>query len=132
MKNKKTSSTKSQSGNNKLPTFKKASGTTTKLPSFKKASNAELPILKKTEDFQSPSFKMAAEPKVYKVVDDLIEDSDDDFSSDSSKAQYFDQVDVEDDSIEEEDLIDENDSGKPMITMITCGKSKTKKKKASL
>ncbi|CAI4647750.1 CBM_collapsed_G0036570.mRNA.1.CDS.1 [Saccharomyces cerevisiae] len=39
-------------------------------------------------------------------------------------------VDTSDDSIEEEELIDEDGSGKSMITMITCGKSKTKKKKA--
>lgn len=110
---------------------KKSDSTSRKLPSFKKADDTKLPAFKKADDAKVPFFKIAAEPKVYKVEDDLIEDSDDDeISSDSSKAQYFDQVDIDNDSIEEEDLIDEDDSSKPMITMITCGKSKTKKKKA--
>ncbi|CAI4592519.1 ASN_HP2_G0032630.mRNA.1.CDS.1 [Saccharomyces cerevisiae] len=130
LKKKKTNNTKLQSGS-KLPTFKKASSSTSNLPSFKKADHSRQPIVKETDSFKPPSFKMATEPKVYRVVDDLVEDSDDDdFSSDSSKAQYFDQVDTSDDSIEEEELIDEDGSGKSMITMITCGKSKTKKKKA--
>lgn len=120
-----------QAGNTKLPTFKKAESSSHKLPSFKKAGDTKLPAFKKADDAKVPFFKIADEPKVFKVEDDLIEDSDDDeISSDSSKAQYFDQVDIDNDSIEEEDLIDEDDSSKPMITMITCGKSKTKKKKA--
>ncbi|CAI4045307.1 electron carrier DRE2 SKDI_11G2790 [Saccharomyces kudriavzevii IFO 1802] len=127
---KKPCSTKLQNGSTKLPTFKKANALTSKLPSFKKAEDTRLPTIKRADESEVPNFKMASEPRVYKVVDDLIEDSDDDVSSDSSKAQYFDQVDVDNDSIEEEDLIDEDDSSKPMITMITCGKSKTKKKKA--
>ncbi|EJS42834.1 dre2p [Saccharomyces arboricola H-6] len=127
---KKIGSTKLQNGSTKLPTFNKANASSSKLPSFKKADNTKLPAINKADDSKLPSFKMAAEPEVYKVVDDLIEESDDEVSSNSSKAQYFDQVDIDNDSIEEEDLIDEDDSSKPMITMITCGKSKTKKKKA--
>lgn len=130
LKNKKVNSTKLQSGST-LPTFKRAGSSTSNLPLFKKAGDTKEPIVKGTDGFKPHRFKMAVEPKVHRVVDDLIEDSDDDdFSSDSSKAQYFDQVDIGNDSIEEEDLIDEDDSNKPMITMITCGKSKTKKKKA--
>ncbi|CAD6633522.1 XXYS1_4_G0008220.mRNA.1.CDS.1 [Saccharomyces cerevisiae] len=130
LKNKKVNRTKLQNGVT-LPTFKKAGPSTSNLPSFKKAVDTKQPIINGTDGFKPPSFKMVTEPKVHRVVDDLIEESDDDdFSSDSSKAQYFDQVDICNDSIEEEDLIDEDDSNKPMITMITCGKSKTKRKKA--
>ncbi|CAL9727649.1 fe-S cluster assembly protein Dre2p [Monosporozyma unispora] len=104
-------------GAKKLPNFKK-----TPLPSFKKA-----PL---------PTFKKASpEPKVAKVVviaddldDDLDDEEDDGVFSDSTKARYLDvNDDDEDESIDEDDLVNEKSGN---VAMIVCGKSKTKKKKA--
>ncbi|CCC69533.1 hypothetical protein NCAS_0C05430 [Naumovozyma castellii] len=105
--------------------------TTAKLPSFKKASDSKaLPTFKKA----LPTFnkKKVAETKVHVAEDDLDdlddEEEEDSVFSDSSKARFLDDLDDED-SIEEDDLIEgRDDNGN--ITMIVCGKSNTKKKKA--
>lgn len=103
---------------------------TKKLPSFKKAS---LPTFKKAP---LPTFKKASpEPKVVKAAvladdfdDDLDDDEDDGVFSDSTKARYLDiNNEDEDESIDEDDLVDGKTGN---IAMIVCGKSKTKKKKA--
>lgn len=102
-----------------------------KLPSFKKAP---LPSFKKTP---LPTFKKASspEPQVAKAVvltddfdDDLDDEEDDGVFSDSTKARYLDiNDDDEDESIDEDDLVDGKTGN---VAMIVCGKSKTKKKKA--
>lgn len=102
-----------------LKTRKTASSEGSKLPSFKK----KLPSFAKKEH---------AKPKAIVHVpteeDDLDEEDGDGVFSDSTKAAYFDDLD-DADSIEEDDLV--NDKGNnSVITMITCGKTKTQKKKA--
>lgn len=95
-------------GTKKLPSFKKAA-----LPSFKKA----------------PTAKIA---KASVALDDLEDDLDDDEDedavfSDSTKAHFLDVEDDDDESIDEDDLVDEKVGN---VSVIVCGKSKTKKKKA--
>lgn len=97
--------------------------TTSKLPSFKKSNiTATKPL---------PRFnKVIAEPvKIAKLDDDLDEDEDDEDVVNDSKAKYF--IDLNDDDfIEEDDLVKEDEDVSTGITMITCGKSKTKRKRA--
>lgn len=90
---------------------------TSNLPSFKK-SNKPLPKFN----------KVIAEPvKIIKQDDDLDEEEEDAVSD--AKAKYF--IDVNNDEfIEEDDLVREDEYVSDGITMITCGKSKTKRKRA--
>lgn len=106
----------------KLPT--KNSGTA--LPSFKKSGNA-LPSFKKSGN-ALPTFKKATESPAIKKTNLLDEDDDDDDQvTDMSKMKYFEDMSLgEDQSIEEDSLVNTDRE----ITMITCGKTKTRKKKA--
>lgn len=111
-----------------LPSFKKASSTNggaKALPSFKKAESKPLPSFKKASDADSNSFKVQRAAS----SDEELEDEDDENLFDAARAKYFEDEDGE--SLDEEDLLDEEDAmNLGNITMITCGKSKTKKKKA--
>ncbi|CEP60715.1 electron carrier DRE2 LALA0_S01e17304g [Lachancea lanzarotensis] len=97
------------------------------LPTFKKAATKPLPLFQKPE---SP-----------KVVNDLDEDEyeeqndedDDDFDSDeltAAKSKFFDNVEGDDsaESIDEDELVGEDE--KNVITLVMCGKSKTRRRKA--
>lgn len=108
-----------------LPSFKKAGES--KLPSFKKAANKPLPTFKKKVEEAKPK----VEARVHKAEndDDELEDEEDENLFDASRSKYFDEDDSE--SLDEDDLLNEEDAKNiGGITMITCGKSKTKKKKA--
>lgn len=75
-----------------------------------------------------PSFKKPV--KIVQPDDDLGDDDDDELNN-SDKARFFTDHNDEDDSIEEEDLVrDEQDQDALEITMVTCGKSKTRRRKA--
>lgn len=102
-------SLKSNSNNNSNGEIKKSLPSFKKLPTFKKNSN---------------------EPQVVKLADDndeLDDDLEEEVFSDFSKTQFFDDIDDED-SIDEDNLI--SDKAVNVITMITCGKTKTARKKA--
>lgn len=75
-----------------------------------------------------PSFKRAVKKpiNIVQFEDDL---DDDDEVNNSDKAKFFTDYNNDEDSIEEEDLVRE-DLDQAGITMITCGKSKTRRKKA--
>ena len=111
------------SGNSTLPSFKKGT-VLKKLPSFKKQESATTSAVQIVKE--------------YGGEDDEL-DEDDSFS-DSSKAKYFEMGDKNvinsvtggNSSIDEDELI-ENSTDKTtndMITMITCGKTKTRRKRA--
>lgn len=94
------------------------------LPSFKKAS---LPTFKKA----TPDVEIV---KTVVITDDLDDDLDNedenDIFSNSSKARFLDINDDDDadgESIDEDDLVDGKIGN---VSMIICGKTKTKKKKA--
>lgn len=83
-----------------------------------------------------PSFKRAVKQpvkqpvKIVQAEDDLDDDDDDDLQN-SDKAKYFTDYNDDEDSIEEEDLVREAlDQNPSDITMITCGKTKTRRRKA--
>ncbi|CAB4256026.1 similar to Saccharomyces cerevisiae YKR071C DRE2 Conserved component of an early step in the cytosolic Fe-S protein assembly (CIA) machinery [Maudiozyma barnettii] len=106
-----------------------SSNSSSSLPSFKKSVNSGkvLPSFKKLPTFQ----KKSDGPQIVKLADDndeLDEDMDEEVFSDFSKTQFFDEMDDED-SIEEDNLISEKGQNN-VITMITCGKTKTSRKKA--
>ncbi|KAG0656736.1 electron carrier [Maudiozyma exigua] len=110
----------SSNSTNSLPSFKKNNGSGA-LPSFKK-----LPTFKKQNE----------SPKVVKLaddndeLDDVLEEDEEEEAvfSDFSKTQFFEDME-DDDSIEEDNLISEKGQNN-VITMITCGKTKTSRKKA--
>ncbi|SCU85460.1 LAFA_0D15764g1_1 [Lachancea sp. 'fantastica'] len=97
------------------------------LPSFKKAATKALPVFKKPES-----------PKAVNELDEddnEDEEEEDEFDLDSdeltaAKSKFFDNVEGDDsaESIDEDELVEEND--KNVITMVTCGKSKTRRRKA--
>ena len=113
-------SLKSGSGNAKssaaLPSFKKKTEGSA-LPSFKKMPT----FAKKTESAQI----IKLDDDQDELDDDLEEDEE--VFSDFSKTQFFDDMEDED-SIEEDSLVAEK--GQNVVTMITCGKTKTSRKKA--
>lgn len=97
------------------------------LPSFKKAP---MPTFKRT----TPNVEVVKTAVITDDLDDDLEDEDeDDVFSNSSKARFLDlngdggNNNDDDDSIDEDDLIDGKIGD---VSMIICGKSKTKKKKA--
>lgn len=97
---------------NNLPSFKKGG-----LPSFKKV----VTVTEKNEETTN--------------TDDDDDEDEDDLFEDSSKARFLDNIgfdnggdDDDNDSIDENDLVDDDYSKD--IKMIICGKTKTKKKKA--
>ncbi|KAK5778475.1 electron carrier DRE2 PWA37_000269 [Arxiozyma heterogenica] len=100
-----------ESNKKSLPSFKKAS-----LPTFKKAT-PDVEIVKTaviTDDLD----------------DDLDNENENDIFSNSSKARFLDINDDDDadgESIDEDDLVDGKIGN---VSMIICGKTKTKKKKA--
>ncbi|CCK69729.1 electron carrier DRE2 KNAG_0C06360 [Huiozyma naganishii CBS 8797] len=98
-----------------LPSFKKkTTGSTSALPSFKRAAKTPVPV-------SSPKVGVEEE-------EDFGDLEEDDLFSESAKARFLDGNDEDDDeSIDEDELVTDK-SGK--ITFITCGKSKTKRKKA--
>ncbi|GAV52680.1 hypothetical protein ZYGR_0AG06710 [Zygosaccharomyces rouxii] len=69
---------------------------------------------------------------------DLEDEEEDEGSEGSSelsdsKSKFFDKSaspTTDNDSIEEDELVDENEMREPTVTMITCGKSKTRRRKA--
>lgn len=93
-----------------------------------------VPLKAKTNGGQAkrklPSFKRAAKPLKVVQQDDDVEDEDRDKINTSAKAKFFADLHNEPtELIEEEDLVvDTNDPTR--ITMITCGKTKTRRKKA--
>ena len=110
------------------------------LPSFKKLNKTQ-PIgsspsaglavsLKKLPTFKKLTKKVSA----IKLTDSDLEDDDDDLESDdsanNSKTKFFDDFDDPEtgDSIDEDDLIAETEED--TITMIQCGKSKQRRRKA--
>lgn len=118
----------------KSNTSSTSSKSTSSLPSFKKSNGpGALPSFKKL-----PTFKKQNEgPKIVKLANDngeldeeLEEDEEEEEAvfSDFSKTQFFEDME-DDDSIEEDNLISEKGQNN-VITMITCGKTKTSRKKA--
>ncbi|KAL3230768.1 Fe-S cluster assembly protein DRE2 [Nakaseomyces bracarensis] len=121
-----------------VPLKKSGTSKSSSLPSFKKASSGKaLPSFKKAESKPLPSFKKETketklESKIQRVGssdEDLDDDEDEENLFDASRMKYLD--DGDDESLDEDELLDEEDAKNlGSITMITCGKSKTKKKKA--
>lgn len=99
-----------------------------KLPSFKKIpDNGAQP--KKLPTFSKLAKKVSEVKLAESELDELNEDLDSDDSVTNSKAKFFDEVVDMDtgDSIDEDDLISETED---VITMVTCGKSKQRRRKA--
>lgn len=117
------------------------SGGSKTLPIFAKPSSA-LPAFKKAEKPKPtglPTFKKPESPRASVVAEDLDDGdeldgmNEDDSDSDelaASKSKFFDDVAGQDsaDSIDEDDLVD--DAEKSAITVVTCGKTKTRRRKA--
>lgn len=99
-----------------------------KLPSFKKTSS-KVSVPTKQANI-SKLGKMLSIVKLADVeFDDLADDNDSVESSYNEKSKFFDEANEDEtsDSIEEDDLV--NLSNEP-ITMVTCGKSKQRRRKA--
>ncbi|AQZ10823.1 DRE2 (YKR071C) [Zygosaccharomyces parabailii] len=99
------------------------------LPSFKRV-NSDSPVAgRRLPQFQKNTVQVARQ-------DDLEDEEEEDpeplsLGATDPKSKYFDvSSPLDDDSIEEDDLVDDNETSEPVLTMITCGKSKTRRRKA--
>ncbi|SCW02240.1 LAFE_0F02080g1_1 [Lachancea fermentati] len=105
-------------GGNALPSFKRASKA---LPTFQKAPGSPLPLFKR------------ADSPVVAIAEDDLDDLDDEDDSDeiaAAKSRFFDDVGEQDssESIDEDDLVEDGQNAE--ITLVTCEKTKTRRRKA--
>lgn len=99
------------------------------LPNKKKSTSSALPTFTKSNNNKLPTFKKASlEIKVAKT--ELDDDDLDNDTTTADKSKYF-NLNNTNDEIDESDLIDMDAQNRiNEITMITCGRTKTKRKKA--
>ncbi|CCE64952.1 hypothetical protein TPHA_0J01300 [Tetrapisispora phaffii CBS 4417] len=101
----------------------------TKLPSFKK----KLISVGKNVDIDNISQNMTAVLSTPLIDDNIFDDNNEELEGDSDKLKYFESATTADfDDIEEDSLLEKNiyGMGSDSITMLICGKTKTKTKKA--
>ncbi|GCF01294.1 electron carrier [Zygosaccharomyces mellis] len=103
------------------------------------AAKKSLPIFKKASDAGNNKHQQKQQhtPPAHVSMDledeDENEGSEDSSGLSDSKSMFFDKSAspvTDNDSIEEDELVDESEMREPTVTMITCGKSKTRRRKA--
>ncbi|CAR26690.1 hypothetical protein ZYGR_0H05130 [Zygosaccharomyces rouxii] len=110
----------------------------TTTPGTTTTAKKSLPIFKRATDNDSTKNKQQKQQHTGPArvsLDSEDEDEESEGSSDpsDSKSKFFEKSGsplTENDSIEEDELVDENEMREPSLTMITCGKSKTRRRKA--
>lgn len=113
-----------------VPLRKKAATTTTTgkkpLPMFKKATPTNNDSVNQQPAHVSVDLEDEEE-------DEGEESQESSSEANDSKSKFFDRSTsppTDNDSIDEDDLVDDNEMREPTLTMVTCGKSKTRRRKA--
>lgn len=113
---------------------RKAGGSGSKpLPTFKRTSGGSSDAARRLPKFQRNPVKVARQDDLEdEEQEEMAGEEDISEKTPDSKSKYFDNSSPldDDDSIEEDELVDDNEMNEPTLTMITCGKSKTRRRKA--